>query len=79
MAHEPEIRQVEQITWPDSPTACGQMITANETRELRYENRYMGDRNEEWVLLFEHGVEKSRHNCRFIDTIIWKQSAAATV
>ena len=59
-------KQIQVITWPDQS-----ILRANETDSLTMSATYQGDRHEYWVILTRNGVEISRHNARFIETIAW--------
>ena len=52
----------------------GDKVSINEGRVLVYEDVYMGDHSEGWIVEKnrETNKETSRHNTRFIASIYWK-------
>ncbi|NLP12726.1 hypothetical protein GX408_20180 [bacterium] len=52
----------------------GDKVATNKDRFLVYEDVYMGDHSESWIVEKnrETGDEISRHNTRFIASIYWK-------
>jgi hypothetical protein len=52
----------------------GDKVTTNKDRILVFEDIYMGDHSESWIVEKnrENGAETSRHNTRFIASIYWK-------
>lgn len=34
---------------------------------------YLGDRDEVWIVHMEGDKEIGRHNCRFIESIVWEE------
>ena len=59
----------------------GDKVSTNEGRFLVYEDVYMGDHSESWIVEKnrETNEETSRHNTRFIASIYWKPKENITM
>ena len=49
----------------------GELVQAKDGTTLEFHDEYMGDHSEYWIIQKENGVEVSRHNTRYISTIVW--------
>jgi len=66
-------RAIKSIYFDDPDDAEGLCIRATEQVALVMHVEYMGDRTECWVIERDRktGIERARHNARFIETICW--------
>ena len=69
--HEHHGRDVSQIIWPYAPDGSFERIQSHNGVQLRFHSEYLGDHSEHWILELSGGIERRRHNTRFIETIIW--------
>lgn len=64
-------KAVVSVSWPDSANETGQSLRAQRWQTLTYREYYLGDHSECWIVVEEDGKELSRHNTRFIESIVW--------
>lgn len=64
-------KKIEFITFEDIDGFC--IHRASETRTLEYQSEDCGDHGENWVVVKDNGIETSRYNVKFIQTICWEQ------
>lgn len=60
-------KEVATIIFPGEES-----ITAIDGKTMHTEVSYEGDRNDIYVVVFRDGKEISRHNTKYIESIIWK-------
>ena len=69
--HKNHARQVEAIFWPDTDDEKGTMMRSSDDLRMTFISEYLGDHSENWIKVVQGGVETSRHNTRFIESIVW--------
>jgi len=69
MDENDKLKKVKSIFWDNEES-----LSANEKQELIFQEFFMGDHSEAWIVVKDKnsGIEKARHNTRFISTIIWE-------
>ncbi len=74
MSHDAETKPVASINFANVPEGTQPYLFAAHKpgRELLYEKKYHGDRDEEWILQIEDGVEVARHNVRYLESVWWE-------
>jgi len=72
--HPNEGREVSQILWPSDPDGSFRSIKSGARSQLRFHSEYLGDHSENWIVEISGGIEISRHNTRFIESIVWIES-----
>ena len=65
-------RSCARIDFPPDANDDSSWISASETKTLVYRERYFGDHTESWVIVNEGEHETSRHNARFLVSILWQ-------
>lgn len=66
-----EGQRASLITWE---SAEGEQVEARNNITLEFHDEYMGDHSEHWIIQKKDGVEVSRHNTRYIQSIIWEDA-----
>ena len=64
-------RNIEMVQWPDTESEQGRCMMRGEGIGLHLSATYHGDHDEFWIVQTNAGVEQSRHNTRYVESIIW--------
>ena len=69
-------RKIKSIFWPDSGSETGRCMFSNQNGagQLAMREEFRGDHDEDWIVETIDGKEISRHNARYVETIIWEES-----
>lgn len=65
--HPNEGRELSAVYWPDAADGSERILRTSQMRQLRFHV----DSGGHWVIELQGGVEKRRHNCRFVESLIW--------
>jgi hypothetical protein len=64
-------KEIKQIWWPDTESEQGRNVLSDGERTLHLSASYHGDHDEFWIVECYQGNEVSRHNPRYVESIIW--------
>lgn len=64
-------RTVESITYECIDGQCYNYTDVAQDRILKYTSENYGDHAENWIVLYEKGVETIRYNMKYIISIVW--------
>ena len=66
-------KKIAQVWWPDTDTEQDRNIKTSPENVIMFSATHHGDHDEFWIIETDaSGVEKGRHNPRFVETIYWK-------
>jgi len=68
-------RKIAAVFWPDTETRKGCcLMVGHGCDDMHLSATYHGDHDEFWIVQTKDGVEVSRHNTRYVETIEWAKS-----
>lgn len=68
---ENQHRDIKLITWPDFGRGQDPTLRSGDAGQLLWVTEYHGDHEMAWVILIKDGIEVTRHNPRFLESIVW--------
>ena len=72
MNTEMDGKKIAAVFWPDTETEKGRsLMNGHGCDDIHLSAAYHGDHDEFWIVQMKGGIEITRHNPRYVETIVW--------
>lgn len=68
-------KRIKEFWWPEDEMETGRCMKSCPSMQIELANEFHGDHDEDWIVVKNPttGREISRHNPRYMESIIWEE------